>query len=67
MKNSIIFTTLRPGQLITVSGKSGKFRFVCKNIVKDVKSGQVISVKIADIQGIKEFSIWSFIVKLFKK
>lgn len=60
-------STLRPGQLVKVTGKSGKFRFVCKNIVKDVKSGRVLSVKIADIQPIKEFSLWKFISKHFKK
>ena len=55
---------LRPGQLVTVSGKSGKFRFVCKNIVKDIKSGRVLSVKIADIQPSKKFNL-SNLVKDF--
>ena len=33
------------GELVRVIGKSGKFRYVKKNIVRSVKSGRVYSVR----------------------
>lgn len=47
---------LKIGDLVRVAGKSGKFRYVGKNIVREVKSGRCYSVSMKDLKKSTSFS-----------
>lgn len=49
------------GQIVEVKGKSGLFRYVKKNIVKEISSGKVCSVKISDIHKPVKYD-WVYIL-----
>jgi len=48
------------GQLVRVKGKKGTFRYVSKNIVRNIKSGQVHSVRASKIRTPSLFSAYAY-------
>lgn len=47
---------LKIGDIVRVAGKNNRFRYVGKNIVKDVKSGKCYSVSMKDLKKLTSFS-----------
>lgn len=54
------------GQLVKVKGINRKFRYVKKNIVRDIETGQVRSVCFSKMKAVKSFSLIQFLIKLIK-
>lgn len=52
------------GQLVRVKGKSGQFRYVGRNIVKDIASGKVLSVCKSKIKPCRQWNILSMFAKV---
>jgi len=57
--------TFTVGQIVEVKGKFGLFRYVKKNIVRDIQSGKVCSVKMADIHKLVEYYYVYILLYLF--
>jgi hypothetical protein len=54
--------SFQTGQLVKVKGQCGKFRYISKNIVKNLKTGQVRSVKMANMR--EPFDFETLIVRI---
>ena len=61
-KASTQFTT---GQLLRVKGKTGDFRYVKNNIVREISTGKVFSVHYSQLRDPKEEMLIVFFFKCF--
>ena len=56
-------TNFKTGQQVRIKGLKDKFRYVSKNIVRNIKTGRFLAVNPEKIRDVP-VNFWAFILKL---